>query len=1428
MRKKIISGFLALAMVFTNVPTNVTALGTLSYNVIENTTSLTPGGSSSKDTGNDTNSGSGTNLKPNTQSTSNTDTDTDTDDDTDNSGSSNTTGSTVLGSSNNSNSSSNSNGSNNSNGSSDSNSSNNSNSSTNLGANPYVSTTPTTPSTSTFALDPEGSTDKVDGKITDGTNDIEDATITLADADGNYVKGTSDSVGAFEITCGLNSTDDTFYTATITKEGYLTAEYDYVYDSISSGWEWCEKGTTTQITGDLEITPIVKENLTGTIKDFDTNEAIEKVEVTITNPTTYIDAVETSDIGDFTIPNVDTTDADGIAIVYTVQFKLSDYATQTVFAEHDGSKWVFYSDLSCTNVLSNLTMQEGIRNGNVTGFLKDGNDIITGFTVIVTDEDKNQVTVSSIGTTNEFKILNGIDSGKKYTFEFFKSDKLIYQFTKEFSLNDSIFDGTDTWNLGVVDISTTTASSYEVIIKLGNQAGSTGSSLDYVGSVRPGVGISTNGGEQWEENLTSYTTLENKPASTTMFKIDTDSDGYLEYQNEGVSYFEDGALPVFSANDFRVYPSQSRQIGWTSSTDVYFCKSTGKVQTDATGGQVVYVKAGELIPLDAIFIDELNPGRIDGFYVTANTVLTAVWGDELYAFELTNNNFFFDKHSGVSFNFFNNGFVTTIRNVIFTASINYGQALGVYTSEDALIQYIDWTPVVTQYGKPSNVYASTSQDLTKIVVEVTGISEDSELELELTVNDVVYELISTDTATTTDGVTYTCTIPAPTTRTVGYITASKGYEVLSGGQIEIGADVESLLTQCIVKFQSIYSVTLDSNIFYPFENDEYVAKFESEEKLTLNFNDFKIEDTMVFESWKITKTSTGEDVTKDLLSGTNASTATFYMPNYNITISATYNDSDGYIVYFYEISGNNTSLTQSNLSVGDLVEEPTDPIRDGYTFTGWYIDSKWTTLWDFDTELTASHIDKDNKMVLYAGWEGNEVTIEINYNGSTNHCNNNGKVYQVGDQITIDAGEKSGALFSYWSWSSNNWDTTSSNIPSMENSDYCVSNAKVETSIIIPPVQDGKTLTIEANWDSLSAYLIVDKIVSPETNGNSCVVTLSNPIYGTVSGEYDDEYSEYGKERYYFDLQNMSTGLYNVDISSTSGQVMTGAFYITEDEHNYHSIELLPVNKIPTVTSTASVVSNVASNNMNEMFTAAELSSTDRVTIDLVVTDVSSSSLAAQQILSSIASSQTIGAFVDVTLQKNVEGVNFTMQPANAKGVNVILQLPDSMKGRNSYFVSTVHNGLYSQLSAASVSYDSDTNTISFYANNLSVFGIGFTGTGSTGTGIGTSIPTAEGYNMPIFQNVMVGQWIEGLGKYQLVHPDPDKYKFAGWYFGENGTPLTAEQLNSYFVVTEAILQYGIYPHFVQVDSDGNVVTTPVPDTGKDTQNNILTLTSLF
>ena len=79
-------------------------------------------------------------------------------------------------------------------------------------------------------------------------------------------------------------------------------------------------------------------------------------------------------------------------------------------------------------------------------------------------------------------------------------------------------------------------------------------------------------------------------------------------------------------------------------------------------------------------------------------------------------------------------------------------------------------------------------------------------------------------------------------------------------------------------------------------------------------------------------------------------------PSYS---SSSGNMDNAYRVLFND--GSTTLSVQTDLSSGDKLTKPETPVKDGYTFAGWYKDSACTQAWDFETGISGD-------MTLYAKW----------------------------------------------------------------------------------------------------------------------------------------------------------------------------------------------------------------------------------------------------------------------------------------------------------------------------------------------------------------------------------------------------------------------------------------------------------------------------
>lgn len=66
------------------------------------------------------------------------------------------------------------------------------------------------------------------------------------------------------------------------------------------------------------------------------------------------------------------------------------------------------------------------------------------------------------------------------------------------------------------------------------------------------------------------------------------------------------------------------------------------------------------------------------------------------------------------------------------------------------------------------------------------------------------------------------------------------------------------------------------------------------------------------------------------------------------------------------VSNGGTDVPGQQQMYGELLDEPEDPSREGYTFTGWYKDPACDIQWDVETDTIESDMN------LYAGWQKNE------------------------------------------------------------------------------------------------------------------------------------------------------------------------------------------------------------------------------------------------------------------------------------------------------------------------------------------------------------------------------------------------------------------------------------------------------------------------
>ena len=160
-----------------------------------------------------------------------------------------------------------------------------------------------------------------------------------------------------------------------------------------------------------------------------------------------------------------------------------------------------------------------------------------------------------------------------------------------------------------------------------------------------------------------------------------------------------------------------------------------------------------------------------------------------------------------------------------------------------------------------------------------------------------------------------------------------------------------------------------------------------------------------------------------------------------------------------------SDVAEQNVEYDTLIQEPTEPTKEGYTFVGWYKEAACQNKWDFATEKMPA-----NTVTLYAKWEANAYSVGFNANGGTGIMSEQAFVYDTAQGLETNKFTKEGYTFKGWS-------TTV---------DGQVVYADGESVKNLTSVPNG-TVTLYAVWEA-NAY-------SVEFNANSGTGTMSSQAF---------------------------------------------------------------------------------------------------------------------------------------------------------------------------------------------------------------------------------------------------------------------------------------------------------------------------------------------
>ncbi|MDE6285315.1 MAG: InlB B-repeat-containing protein [Bacilli bacterium] len=124
----------------------------------------------------------------------------------------------------------------------------------------------------------------------------------------------------------------------------------------------------------------------------------------------------------------------------------------------------------------------------------------------------------------------------------------------------------------------------------------------------------------------------------------------------------------------------------------------------------------------------------------------------------------------------------------------------------------------------------------------------------------------------------------------------------------------------------------------------------------------------------------------------------------NINLSARWKQ-NSYTITFNSMGG--SDISSQTVKYNNLIEVPTRPTKNGYTFNAWYTEESYTNEWNFLTVVTSD-------MVLYAKYDLDEYDIIYHLYDGTNNTENPESYTIETETITLKEPTREGYTFDGW------------------------------------------------------------------------------------------------------------------------------------------------------------------------------------------------------------------------------------------------------------------------------------------------------------------------------------------------------------------------------------------------------------------------------
>ncbi|MGI5988286.1 MAG: S-layer homology domain-containing protein [Dysosmobacter sp.] len=141
-----------------------------------------------------------------------------------------------------------------------------------------------------------------------------------------------------------------------------------------------------------------------------------------------------------------------------------------------------------------------------------------------------------------------------------------------------------------------------------------------------------------------------------------------------------------------------------------------------------------------------------------------------------------------------------------------------------------------------------------------------------------------------------------------------------------------------------------------------------------------------------------------IISGPSGESTTIIIPE----AGGTFDPSEGTITRYYTVtfdSKGGSSVDSIVVTENSPVTKPADPIREGYTFTGWYQDGACTVAWDFANKTVTANT------TLYAGWK--QVDDDSEDGGSVGGSSSGSSSSVTGSGSNVSVSANGGSVTAY-------------------------------------------------------------------------------------------------------------------------------------------------------------------------------------------------------------------------------------------------------------------------------------------------------------------------------------------------------------------------------------------------------------------------------